>query len=68
MKTVTILLSFLVNEHGVVHKAVYQTNFESCYAAEQAALDRAWKDYVETGKADEVTLESCVDSDPELTE
>ncbi len=59
MKTVTILLSFLVNDHDIVHLAVYETQFENCYEAEQAALDKAWIDYVDAGKATEVTVQSC---------
>jgi len=62
MKTVTILLSFLANEHGIVHRAVYDTQFETCYQAEQAALERAWQEYIDTGKADEVSIKSCEDS------
>lgn len=59
MKTVTILLSFLANEHGIIHEAVYETAFENCYQAEQAALEQAWVDYVDTGKANQVTIISC---------
>jgi len=60
MKTVVILLSFVVNTNGIVHKAEYETTFETCYEAERAALTKAWADYVETGKADEISIESCV--------
>ncbi len=59
MKTITILISFLMNEHGIVHLAVYDTPFTDCYRAEQAALNQAWVDYVDTGKADEISVESC---------
>jgi len=59
MKTVTILLSFLINDNGIVHKAVYETKFDNCYQAEQAALDKAWVDYVKSGKASEISIESC---------
>ena len=59
MKTVIIILSFLVNDHGVVHLAEYETEFENCYQAEQAALDQAWVDYVDTAKADKVSVKSC---------
>ncbi len=59
MKTITILLSFAVNDHNIVHLADYQTNFTDCYQAEQAALDQAFIDYVDTGKAHTVTVESC---------
>jgi len=59
MKTIVIVLGFIVNDHGAVHKVAYETQFENCYQAEQAALERAWVDYVETGKADEVSIESC---------
>lgn len=61
MKTVTILLSFLVNDYGIVHKAVYETAFDNCYQAEQAALRQAWIDYVDTGKAYEIAIEGCAD-------
>lgn len=60
MKTITILLSFAVNDHNIVHLADYQTNFTDCYQAEQAALNQAFTDYVDTGKAHTVTVESCV--------
>lgn len=59
MKTVTILLSFLANEHGIVHKAAYETQYDNCYQAEQAALNQAWIDYVDTGKAGEISIASC---------
>ncbi len=60
MKTVTILLSFAVNDHNIVHLTDYQTDFTDCYQAEQAVLDQAFIDYVSTGKAHTVTVESCV--------
>lgn len=59
MKTVVMLLSFLVNDHGIIHRAVYETEFDNCYQAEQAALSKAWIDYVDSGKADEVSIVSC---------
>lgn len=59
MKTVTILLSFLANEHGIVHEAAYETQFDNCYQAERAVLNQAWIDYVDTGKAKEISIESC---------
>lgn len=59
MKTITILLSFIANDYGIVHEAVYETKFDNCYQAEQAALKKAWSDYVETGKAYEVSIQSC---------
>lgn len=59
MKTVIILLSFLLNDHEIVHQAVYETAFDNCYQAEQAALSKAWIDYVDSGKADEVSVVSC---------
>jgi len=59
MKTVTILLSFLANEHGIVHLGVYETQFETCYQAEQMALEKAWADYVDTGKAYEISVMEC---------
>lgn len=68
MKTVTILLSFLLNEHGIVHLAVYDTQFESCYQAEQAAFDKAWQDYVETGKANDVSIQSCESAEAKTVE
>lgn len=59
MKTVTILLSFFVNDYGIVHLAEYETTYETCYQAEQAALEQALIDYVDTGKADKISIESC---------
>jgi len=59
MKTITILLSFAVNDHNIVHLADYQTSFTDCYQAEQAALNQALVDYVDTGKAHKVAIESC---------
>jgi len=59
MKSITILLSFIVNDHGIVHQVEYQTQFKDCYQAEQAALNKAWIDYVDTGKADEISIKSC---------
>ena len=60
MKTVTILLSLAVNDHNIVHLADYQTNFTECSQAEQAVLDQAYIDYIDTGKAHTVMVESCV--------
>jgi len=60
MKTITILLSFVVNDHNIVHLADYQTDITDCYQAERMALDQARLDYVDTGKAYAVTVESCV--------
>ncbi len=60
MKTVTILLSLAVNDHNIVHLADYQTNFTECSQAEQAVLDQAHIDYIDTGKAHSVMVESCV--------
>ncbi|MFT6045647.1 MAG: hypothetical protein ACI9WC_001348 [Arenicella sp.] len=57
MKTV-IILSFLVNDHGAAHLAVYETKLDNCYQAELAALDQAWVDYIDTGKADKVSIKS----------
>ena len=48
-----------MNDHGIVHLAEYETEFENCYQAEQAALDQAWVDYVDTAKADKVSVKSC---------
>jgi hypothetical protein len=59
MKTVTILLSFLVNDFGIVHLAEYETTYETCYQAEQEALSQALIDYVDTGIADEISIEGC---------
>ncbi len=59
MKTIVIVLGFIVNDHGAVHKVAYETPYENCYQAEQAALEQAWVDYVETGKANEISIESC---------
>ena len=59
MKTVTILLSFLVNDYGIIHLAIYETKFANCDQAEQAALEHARIKYIKTGKADQVSIESC---------
>jgi hypothetical protein len=42
-----------------VHQVVYETEFMTCYQAERAALDKAWVDYVDTGKADEISVKDC---------
>lgn len=59
MKSITILLSFIVNDHDIVHQVVYETQFKDCYQAERAALNRAWIDYVDTGKVDEISIKAC---------
>ena len=65
MKTVVILLSFTVNTNGVVHKAVYETTFERCYEAERVALAKALEDYIDTNKAERISIESCNDTKSE---
>jgi hypothetical protein len=47
-----------VNDHGAAHLAVYETKLDNCYQAELAALDQAWVDYIDTGKADKVSIKS----------
>ena len=59
MKIVVILFTMLSNPHGIIHKVEYQTSFVDCYAAEQASLNKAFTDYVNTGRASEVIIMEC---------